>query len=365
MNAKTILYVAAIFILGLAPAANAASPGIDGVLTLSSGQEYMGLVSFTQKDSLKVFDLEKKKFIKIPLSELAAIETKVTKKEMRKNWVFKEEGSPEKIETGGTYPRMDFEHTVTLTTGAKVRCHVVGTVYIRQGDTRLKFILKKKERGEAGKKLTDIVYVTSIRLNRDAGGETDGRTLKCASIEGVKMLGAFAVNRADAIAYQAKVASGGNSFEVKGLPEGVYDLFIETNDGLHMWLAVNEPDNLSTTDKAGLGEFVQSVKGFFDDKSPVAVFGSKKRARALIEMKRFRKTSYTKKAKEPIYFRRLELWTMHRNENRWIIDKRTFLFREKVPRAETGKAVHFDEELGGKTLTGETTSLAAGFTPKE
>lgn len=359
---KLVLILVILSTLG-APDAIAGRRGAPGVLTLSTGQEYKGGVAFTNPKKLKVYDLHRKKYISIAAGEIASITTKVTKKEMRKNWVFKEEGSPEKIETGGQYPRMDFEHSMVLTSGATVRCHIVTTVYVYIGDKRLKFQLRKKERGAAGAKLTDILFIRSIVFTTDVSA--GGRTITGKITEGITLKSALAVNRADAVSYEADITEKGKAFGVKALPEGCYDLLLVAEKALYLWVAVDEADNLSVADNAELVDFIQSVKDFFDDKSPLVVRGSRKRARVLVEMKRFRKTSFDKKATMKIYFRRLELWTMHRTDKRWKIDKRTFLFREQVPVAGKGTHVIFDPDLGGKEVKGDTRELKIEFTPKE
>ncbi len=346
-------------------AALGAGAGAAGSVKLSNGDVYEGVVRFTKKDTLKVFDLDRKKFTTLAFSEIKSITVKVTKKEMRKSWVFKEEGSPEKIYTGGEYPRMDFEYAVTLTSGSSHRCHVVTTVYVDGGERTFKFVLKKKERGADGTKFTEIVYVSSITFDRGEEKKASGRSITCTVLEGEKALSAFAINRRDAVAYKAAISESGNSFVVSNLPEGTYDLAIETENGLHIWVAVDEQDNMSRTDQGELCDFVQSVKDFFDEKTPLIVKGSRKCTRALVEMKRFRKNSYTKKTEKKIFFRRLEIWTMHRTDKRWKRDKLTFIFREQVSVENRGKKVVFDRTLGGKDLTGDKMESAIEFTPKE
>jgi hypothetical protein len=351
------------FFMILSPAA--AEGGRSGTLKLSSGEIYSGEIRFTETDVLKIYDLDKKKYISVTVGEIKSLKTRVVKSEMLKSWVFKEAGSPEKIYTGKEYPHVEFEHDVALSSGTTIRGHVVATVYITVADEERRFILKKKERGEDDQKLSDIIYVSEISFaSAAAGDKSGGRKIKCSAKESVKILSALAVNRRDMVAYAAAVKDG-NSFVVENLPEGIYDLFIETDNGLYCFFESPEKDNLSTSDRAEIRDFTQSVKDFFDEKSPLLVKGAYPCVRSLVEMKRFNPTSYEKKTEKDIYFRRIELWTLVRTETRWKREKITFIFREQVEKDKNGKKAAFDSALGGLDLTGEKTEASLDFSPKE
>lgn len=149
---------------------------VKGTIELSNGERMEGRLSLVGVPALELFDLEAKQWRELRLEELARIDAKVRSEAMEKEWRWKESGSDEKVFTGKAYPRRWLDHEITLKDGKRFKAHVRGAVLIveieRPGADPVKkrLALKQYERGEAGQKLEDLVYVKAIVVEQT--GET-------------------------------------------------------------------------------------------------------------------------------------------------------------------------------------------------
>lgn len=81
-----------------------------------------------------------------------------------KEWRFRESGSDVKIYSGKTYPLRELQYTLTLTDGNRVEGGVVAPLDVQTKDGRFTFVLNKRQKGEVGQSLKDLVYPVRVEL---------------------------------------------------------------------------------------------------------------------------------------------------------------------------------------------------------
>jgi hypothetical protein len=143
---------------------------VPGFLETSDGKVYPGQISLTRDARLKIFDEQQKKHREFPLSAIKRIDCTVLKGWMEDEWRFKENASDEKYFTGRSYPAREYTHKITLQNGQRIQGALSGVVYVRAGSTEdpTRFLLHKRDKGEAGTDLKSLVYVRSIQLGPKA-----------------------------------------------------------------------------------------------------------------------------------------------------------------------------------------------------
>jgi hypothetical protein len=140
-----------------------------GVITLSNGEKVRGKLSTTREKPIRVWDEGGKKYRDIPFDLIRSMEAKVLWEREEKEWAFKESGSDIKIYSGKTYPARELQYVITLINGQKVSGGVVSPVYANDGERTRTFVLNKRQKGEVGQTLKDLVYLKTIEF--DAGEE--------------------------------------------------------------------------------------------------------------------------------------------------------------------------------------------------
>ena len=138
----------------------------EGTVVLSNKERFYGKLHLTRGKRLRVWDIERKKYREIALSELSGINIHVARKRVEREWRFKEEGSDEKVFTGRTYARLDFGLTLTLA-GKKrpVKCRIArGTpIYVQPPKgKRQRFLIQPHMTGDMGQRADQLVYVKEI-----------------------------------------------------------------------------------------------------------------------------------------------------------------------------------------------------------
>jgi hypothetical protein len=152
-----------------------------GYVELSDGKVVPGMVYLTRDHRLTIFDAQINRQRMVPLRVVKSVECKVQKEWMEREWRFRELASDEKYYTGRTYPAREYEHTITLQDDRTITGPLSGVVYVqpfgyqpeRPGAYRTvvqaeKFLLHKRDKGEIGEKLDDVVYVKRIALGPEA-----------------------------------------------------------------------------------------------------------------------------------------------------------------------------------------------------
>jgi len=153
---------------------------VPGYVELSDGTILVGHIYMTRDKRLKIYDKSIQRQREIPLSAVAQIECKILKEWMEKEWRFRETTRDEKYYTGRQYPAREYEHTITLKDGRQITGGLAEILYVdpreegEQGNSPgepIRLILHKRQKGEIGQTLKDLVYVKMIKLGEEALAE--------------------------------------------------------------------------------------------------------------------------------------------------------------------------------------------------
>jgi hypothetical protein len=157
---------------------------IPGYLETSDGKVYSGNVYMTRDKRLKLWDSQLERQREIPLRVVRQIECKVLKEWTEKEWRFKESALDQKVYTGRTYPAREYTHTVTLQDGRRITGPLAEIIYVQpifespealnRDPSRLapeRFMLHKRDKGDAGTDLKSLRYVKLIKLGTEALAE--------------------------------------------------------------------------------------------------------------------------------------------------------------------------------------------------
>jgi len=143
---------------------------VDATIALSNKKKIAGKIYLTRRKPLRLFDPKQKEYRDFKLSEFSRITLNCTRKRLEREWYFKEEGNPEKVYTGRTYPRLDF--TLTATFKKKERKLTFNIpkgqpIYIQPAKGKKKtFVLQPFLRGGIGQTPEQLVYVKEIVFAR-------------------------------------------------------------------------------------------------------------------------------------------------------------------------------------------------------
>ncbi len=146
---------------------------VAGALVLSSGDRVEGLVHLTRDATLKFFDPAKKELLSVRLDELTHLEQKPVAERMEKEWRWKENANDEKVYTGREYPMRELETTLHFKDGRALTGPLAALVFVANANGEQRFLLQKRQKGEPGQKLADLVYVTLVDFRPPAKQEPD------------------------------------------------------------------------------------------------------------------------------------------------------------------------------------------------
>jgi hypothetical protein len=140
------------------------SPGRSGTITLSNGEKISGHLTHTGNKPLRMWVEKDEQYHDIPFEVIQHIEAKVLWERDEKEWHFKESGSDIKEYNGKSYPNRETEYTFTLTNGQTISGAVVEPLYLQTADGPVLFALHKRDKGEVGQTLKQLVYVKSVEF---------------------------------------------------------------------------------------------------------------------------------------------------------------------------------------------------------
>jgi len=147
------------------PIARAEPPppdSVKGALALSSGDRVEGFVHLTRDKTLSIFDPAQKKIVEVRLAELTHVEQKVVDEHMEKEWRWKENASDEKVYTGREYPVRELTTTLHFRDGRELTGPVSALIYVKNDNGDRRFLLVKKQKGEPGQTLAQLLYVALV-----------------------------------------------------------------------------------------------------------------------------------------------------------------------------------------------------------
>ena len=136
---------------------------LSGVITLSNGKTLTGIISTTPGKPLRVWVEEEHQYHDLELSEITSIAATVVWERQQPEWHFVNSGSDIKEFTGRNYPARELAYSFTLKDGTKITGGVVAPIYLETSDQKqLELVLHKRDKGEMGKALDDLVYIKTI-----------------------------------------------------------------------------------------------------------------------------------------------------------------------------------------------------------
>jgi hypothetical protein len=148
------------------PFAPAKDPDVrDGTVTLSNGEKIHGHLSHTREKPVRVWIESQKEYRDIPFKLITSFSANATNEYDEKEWHFKESGSDIKEFTGKSYPVREMTYTLTLVNGQTVTGGVVEPIYLERREGPYTFSLLKRDKGNVGHTLKQLVYVTRIEFD--------------------------------------------------------------------------------------------------------------------------------------------------------------------------------------------------------
>ncbi len=162
------------------PRKAARSDAEPGRLELSDGTRHKGKLYLTRDKRLEVFDIKQEKWFKLHLRQLESITFSIESEKREDEWRWKEGGSDVKVLTGRFYYDRKYVVTVKTRDGETITGHTRGTViYVKPEEGRaVRFIIRKDQRGDWGKKPKEIIYIKSIVFGEEAAKSEDAADKK-------------------------------------------------------------------------------------------------------------------------------------------------------------------------------------------
>ncbi len=136
-------------------------------IMLSDGKTLKGNAATTTDKPIRVWDETIKDYRDIPFGLIASAKANVLWERDEKEWQFKESGSDVKVYSGKTYPARETQYTFTLANGDKITGDVAAPIYMDTGKATRTFVLHKRDKGEPGQTLKDLLYVKQIEFDKE------------------------------------------------------------------------------------------------------------------------------------------------------------------------------------------------------
>jgi len=136
------------------------------VITLSDGSTLRGTVATTPDKPIRIWDEKAEVYRDVPFRLIKSLEAHVLWERDEPEWRFIDSGSDIKEQTGRTYPARELEYTATLLNGQQIRGGIVAPLYFESSEDneRRTLVLHKRQKGEAGQTLEELVYVLKAEL---------------------------------------------------------------------------------------------------------------------------------------------------------------------------------------------------------
>jgi hypothetical protein len=135
---------------------------VQGALVLSNNDRVQGMIHLTRDASLRLYDPERKRLLSVSLAELTRIEQAPVVERMEKEWRWLENANDRKVYTGKEYPMRELETVLHMKDGRTLRGSLTALIFVSSENGRQRFVLHKRQKGDAGTKLSDLIYVTLV-----------------------------------------------------------------------------------------------------------------------------------------------------------------------------------------------------------
>jgi hypothetical protein len=321
---------------------------VPGTITLSDGTVLEGAIRTTVGKPLRLFETSGQRRLDLRLPDIHRITVHVVHEEQHRVWRWVEDGSREKVYTGETYPKREYEVEVVLRNGLVHRGHMVAVLYVYEEGRKKprKVILKQKEQhGQVGKKRTDLVYVGSVQIDGHPPEESASTGIRLAVIPQDLVLTAHALAREWDRPEEATNALIAGRMSFTSLLPGTYDLAVVTEENIYLRLAVGEKGGEPVRGELleTLRKRVAEIADFFEEREVLAAVHEGDRMRALVFKSRRGPTSMGGQR----VFRRFEIWSLHKGGDRWLVDHRAYLWREHGEELPERMGFVLTDSLGG------------------
>jgi len=141
----------------------------DGTVTFSDGTEWTGTVALAGGAKLQVHDGTAVRTL--DPAQVAGLVFAPRAESMERAFSMPEPGKPIRVETGEAYPLRQFAVRIRLVDGTAVAGNLYATALtVLVGEEKRKLPLLSKQRGKAGQRLDELVYVREVRFQ--AAGES-------------------------------------------------------------------------------------------------------------------------------------------------------------------------------------------------
>jgi hypothetical protein len=135
---------------------------VKGFLQLSSGDRVEGAIHLTRDALLKFYHAEKKTLLGIRLAELTHIEQQPAVERMEKEWRWLENANDRKVYTGKKYPMRELETVLHMKDGRTLKGELTALLFVANGNGTQRFVLHRRQKGDPGQKLSDLLYVKLV-----------------------------------------------------------------------------------------------------------------------------------------------------------------------------------------------------------
>lgn len=135
-----------------------------GVIITSDDERYGGTIATTREKPIRVWDDQKKEYRDVPFAAIKSMEAQILWERDEPEWHFKDSGSDIKEYTGKTYPARELVYKVTLLNGQTVTGGIVAPLYVSNGKKEMTLVLNKRQKGEVGVGVKQLVYVKRVEF---------------------------------------------------------------------------------------------------------------------------------------------------------------------------------------------------------
>jgi len=308
--------------------------GVKAVVTYTDGETIEGRLSTPDGGPIRLYDIDKKRFIRVALNDILSVGFEVEEKQIKEAWRWREPGKPDKVFLNKKYPWVKLMAFVRLRDGRLIRCHITAQLNLqtKEGEDH-RILIKKYVKGKYGQKFTDLRWVKEITFPQTKPTEP-------ASLEGkIEPAGVvravFAVRQTTGELFRAKLNKEASSFWLHNLLPGTYDLVVFTDHqvyfGLGMAAEKDAGEALDEEAKKALVDYINSIEEFCEEKKVAKIAGGESWCRVFLRKVRRRKAHGEDKRGEPFLFVEWEFAWLASAGERWHMVRRREVFRENFP----------------------------------
>lgn len=294
-----------------------------GLVQFSNGEIVEGAISMTAGNPLRIHT--GKELRSLPLDVVREIRFEPEKEAMEQKWRFVEAGRTQKEKWGQPYPVREIKATVLLAHGETVQGHIYTTVLYVEGEQHVtKVVLRAKDRGEEGQKLSDLVYPVRVFFSDRAFSPAGAVRIKVRESGATELV---ALTPGALARLPASRIPDTNEFQLSGLANACAFVAVKTDQGIRVGWPVGSDTGLV----ARIENALENVEDFFDSKKLLGVYRSGEDLYSLVMLHRTGQTTLGSAKSQPW---RLEIWRWRDSGDGIMIAGRGFFFKGIVRQTE-------------------------------